>query len=172
MKPVRDIEETIRRKLHVTAGPALHDRVLARIQNADVRPKETAVAPDGEVNGGTDPAVLGELVARHRQSMGARHAIRRTLPLPFMTKAAAAAAVVVIAALLARHSLRREPAPTPPRRATVSAAELLTVRRLNTVHRRAGMQGLERQCEEAAERVDIGHTKMSIEDLIAEFNGS
>jgi hypothetical protein len=125
-----------------------------------------------DIDAQADQRVLSELVARHRQSMGAHRAIRRTLPRPFMTKAAAAAAVVVIGVLLTRHPLRREAAPTPPRRATVSAAELLTVKRLNTVYRRAGMQGLERQCEEAAEKVDIGHTRMSIEDLIAEFNGS
>ena len=124
------------------------------------------------INARADQRVLGELVAKHRQSMGARRPIRRTLPRPFMTRATAAAAVVVIVALLARHLLRRESAPTPPRRATVSAAELLTVRRLNTVYRRAGMQGLERQCEEATERVDIRPTRMSVEDLIAEFNGS
>ncbi|MBN2133544.1 MAG: hypothetical protein JW741_28850 [Sedimentisphaerales bacterium] len=125
-----------------------------------------------DIHAQADQRVLSELVARHRKSMGARRAIRRTLPRSFITKAAAAAAVVVIVALLARHPLRREPATTPPRRATVSAAELLTVRRLNTVYRRAGMQGLERQCEEAAERMDIEPTRMSIEDLIAEFNGS
>jgi len=125
-----------------------------------------------DIHAPADQRVLSELVARHRKSMGTRRAIRRTLPRPFMAKVAAAAAVVVIAALLARHPLRREPAPTPPRRATVSAAELLTVRRLNTVYRRAGMQGLERQCEEAAERVNIRPTRMSVEDLIAEFNGS
>ena len=125
-----------------------------------------------DVHAQADQRVLDELVARHRNSMGARRAIRRPQALPFMTKAIAAAAVVVIAALLARHPVRREPAPTPPRRATVSAAELLTVRRLNTVYRRAGMQGLERQCKEAADRVDIRPTRMSIENLIAEFNGS
>ena len=125
-----------------------------------------------DIHAQADQRVLSELVARHRQSMGARRAIRRTLPQPFMMKATAAAAVVVIVALLARQPLRRGPAPAPPRRAIVSAAELLTVRRLNTVYRRAGMQGLERQCEEAAERVDVGPARMSIEDLIAEFNGS
>jgi prepilin-type processing-associated H-X9-DG protein len=45
MKPIRDIEETIRRKLHVTAGPAMHDRVLARVRRADAQTKETTPAP-------------------------------------------------------------------------------------------------------------------------------
>ena len=127
---------------------------------------------DIDVNAKIDQVVLGELVEKHQHLTGTRRVIRRTLPRHFITRATAAAAVVVIVALLARHPLRREPAPTPPRRATVSAAELLTVRRLNTVYRRAGMQCLERQCEEAAERVDIRPTRMSVEDLIAEFNGS
>jgi hypothetical protein len=127
---------------------------------------------DIDIDAKIDQRVLGELVEKHRQLTGAQRAIRRTLPRHVITRATAVAAVVVIAALLARRPLRREPAPTPPRRATVSAAELLTVRRLNAVYRRAGMQGLERQCEEAAERVDIRPTRMSVEDLIAEFNGS
>jgi hypothetical protein len=127
---------------------------------------------DIDVNAQIDQLVLGELVEKHQHFTGTRHVIRRTLPQHFMTRATAVAAVVVIAALLARHQLRREPEPTPVKHATVSAAELLTVRRLNTAYRRGGMHGLERQCEEAAEMVDIRPTKTSIEDLIAEFNGT
>ena len=127
---------------------------------------------DIDINAKTDQRVLGELVEKHRQFTRTRRAIRSTRPPHVITRVAAVAAVVVIAALLARHPLRREHEPTPVKRATVSAAEMLTVRRLNTVYRRGGMQGLERQCEEVAERVGIRPTKMSIKDLIAEFNGS
>jgi hypothetical protein len=123
------------------------------------------------INARTDQMVLGELVEKHQLFTGARRAIRSTRPQHLITRVTAAAAVVVIAGLLASHPLRREYEPTSVKHATMSAAELLTVRRLNTAYHRGGMQGLARQCEEAAEMVDIRPTKVSVEDLIAEFNG-
>lgn len=44
MGSIRSIEEIIRSKLNVTAGPALHDRVLARVRQATEQ-SETAPAP-------------------------------------------------------------------------------------------------------------------------------
>jgi len=44
MEPIRDIEEAIRKKLHVTAGSTLHDRVLARIRHAQEQYDETTPA--------------------------------------------------------------------------------------------------------------------------------
>lgn len=125
-----------------------------------------------DINAKTDQRVLDELVEKHRHSVGTRRAIQTTIPQRFVTRVTAVAAVIVIAALLINHQRQREHEPPPVKRATVSAAELLTVRRLNTAYRRGGMQGLERQCEEAAEMVDIRPTEMSVEDVIAEFNGT
>ena len=34
MRSIKSIEEAIRSKFHVAAGPALHDRVLARVRQA------------------------------------------------------------------------------------------------------------------------------------------
>ena len=42
MKPIGSIEEVIRSKLNVTAGPALHDRVLARVRHAKEQFETTA----------------------------------------------------------------------------------------------------------------------------------
>lgn len=127
---------------------------------------------DIDFNAKTDQMVLGELVEKHQLFTGTRRPIRRTIPQHLITRVTAVAAVVVIAALLASHQLGREHEPTSVKHAAVSAAELLTVRRLNTAYHRGGMQGLARQCEEAAEMVDIRPIKMSVEDLIAEFNGT
>lgn len=44
MEPIRNIEELIRNKLHVTAGLALHDRVLARIRHAQEQYDKTTPA--------------------------------------------------------------------------------------------------------------------------------
>jgi hypothetical protein len=45
MEPMKNIEEIIRKKLDVTAGAALHDRVLARVRQADEHSAETIPAP-------------------------------------------------------------------------------------------------------------------------------
>ncbi len=47
MKPLRTIEEAIRNKFHVAAGPALHDRVLAHVRQADAQSKESPPARNG-----------------------------------------------------------------------------------------------------------------------------
>jgi len=44
MEPIEDIEEAIRNQLHVAAGRALRDRVLARVRQADAQFKEPAPA--------------------------------------------------------------------------------------------------------------------------------
>jgi hypothetical protein len=43
MGPIRSIEETIRNKFNVAAGPALHDRVLARVRQAKEHSETTPV---------------------------------------------------------------------------------------------------------------------------------
>jgi len=45
MKPIKKIEEKIQRKLHVSAGPVLHDRILTNIRLADEQSAKTAMAP-------------------------------------------------------------------------------------------------------------------------------
>jgi hypothetical protein len=46
MGSMKDIENAIRSKFNVTAGPALHDRVLARVRQAKERSNETTPAPE------------------------------------------------------------------------------------------------------------------------------
>ncbi len=46
MEPIRSIEEAIRVKLNVAAGPALHDRVLARVRRAQEQSHEATPAPE------------------------------------------------------------------------------------------------------------------------------
>ena len=73
MGPIESIEAVIRNRFNVAAGPALHDRVLARVRQAKEL-SETAPAP-------CEPA------------------LRRTIMRSPITKLAAAAAVVVAAVL-------------------------------------------------------------------------
>jgi hypothetical protein len=46
MGPIKKIEAVIRSKFNVTAGPALHDRVLARVRQANEQSNETTPAPE------------------------------------------------------------------------------------------------------------------------------
>jgi hypothetical protein len=67
----------------------------------------------------------------------------------------AVAAGIVIAALLGIGRLWREPRPTVPEGARVSAAEMLTVGRLNAAYRHGGLPELQRHCETAAQRLGL-----------------
>jgi hypothetical protein len=68
---------------------------------------------------------------------------------------AAVAAGIVVGVLLGVHRFRQESRPVPSEGRQVSAAEMLTAGRLNAAYRRDGLQGLERQCEKAAERLGL-----------------
>jgi hypothetical protein len=46
MEPLRSIEEIVRSKLNVAAGPELHDRVLGRLRRAQEQSNETTPAPE------------------------------------------------------------------------------------------------------------------------------
>lgn len=49
MKSIRDIEKVVKEKLHVTASPTLHDRVLAHVRHADEHFREATRALDEPV---------------------------------------------------------------------------------------------------------------------------
>ncbi len=52
---------------------------------------------------------------------------------------------------------------------TLSAADLLTVVRLNAAFRRGGLEAVEQQCEMAARRLDLRPQRITIEELIEEW---
>lgn len=131
---------------------------------------------DVDVNARTDRAILSELVDAHRESARTRFAAappsRRTITANWTVRLAAGVVVVGIIGLLAlRHAPRRPKSiPQPP--ATMSAAEMLTVRQLNAAYWRGGLKELEAQCEKAAEKTDVKATEISITDLFAELKGT
>ena len=85
-------------------------------------------------------------------------------------QAVAAAAVVILALIILTRSLQKTPPPTEHR--TQSAADLLTVGCLNAACRRGGLEELERQCEEAAQRLDQRPERTSVKELIRELKGT
>lgn len=79
-----------------------------------------------------------------------------------------AVAAVIFALIVVGHP-PREPAPPPSESRTQSAADLLTVGRLNAVCRRGGIEAVARQCEEAAKRIENRPQPITIDELIGEL---
>jgi hypothetical protein len=123
---------------------------------------------DVEINAETDRAIMGELTNLHRKSAPCGPSGGR---LGHVALAAAAVIVIVGVLLWSRREAPRSE-DTPRLAATMSAAEMLTVRQLKAAYQRGGLGELEAQCEEAAEKVDGKPKEMSIKSLIAELEGT
>jgi hypothetical protein len=90
-----------------------------------------------------------------------------------MAKVATTAALILIAALVVVSRTSREPVRQPPYvAATLSAADMLTVGRLNAAWRRGGLPEIEQQCELAAQKLDFRPQRISMEQLVREMNGT
>jgi hypothetical protein len=76
----------------------------------------------------------------------------------------------VLQHLLAELATIAGDAPPPRENETLSAADLLTVGCLNAAFRRGGLEAVERQCEVAAWRLDFRPEKISVMELIREYN--
>lgn len=91
-----------------------------------------------------------------------------------ITKAAAAAVILVAVGLF---FIRSEP---PARQAqdyaqvevAKSPIEMIKAKSLNLAYRRGGMKAVERQYDEAFKNAGPRPAKLTIEDVLAEFNGS
>ena len=83
-----------------------------------------------------------------------------------------AAALVLIVVLAVISRTPREPAPPPLHIGTLSVADMLTVGRLNAACRRGGLAEIDRQCELAAQKLQIRPERISVEQLIKEMKGT
>lgn len=79
-----------------------------------------------------------------------------------------AAAAVILALILVGRPPRKAAQP-PLESRTQSAADLLTVGRLNAVCRRGGIEAVARQCEEAAKKTENRPQPITIDGLIGEL---
>lgn len=83
------------------------------------------------------------------------------------------AALILIVALVVVSRTSDEPIWQPSYvTETPSAADMLTVGRLNAACRRGGLPEIDRQCEQAAQRLDIQPERISMEQLIREMKGT
>jgi hypothetical protein len=147
MEPIRDIEEAIRKKLHVRAGSALHDRVLARVRQAQEQYDHPMPAP-------TERAIRRMIFRNPRAKL-----------------AAAAVIIVAIGSFIVQRDWRKQ---ERPRTATAakSPAEMMTTMSLRIAHRRGGMEAVEQQYSEAFKRLGRRPGSLSVEQILAEFDGT
>ena len=89
-----------------------------------------------------------------------------------LTKLAAAAVIIVVISIFVFHRGAREQEPPQVVSVSKSPAEMLTVASLRTAYRRGGIEALEKQCDEAIEKLGPRNAKLSIQELLAEFNGT
>ena len=84
-----------------------------------------------------------------------------------------AAAMIALAVGLLLHQSPDEQAETVKSyKITRSPVEMLTVISLNFAYRRGGMDAVEKQCDEAVRRFRLPPRSLSVEQLLAEFNGN
>lgn len=149
MKPTENIERWIKlKKLRITTSDQPDKRVL---DDCFAAMEETVQAKSAD----NKPNVW-KIILRGR-----------------ITKFAAAVVIVIAVGFLATPKRPRRQAGTPTiSRVAKSPAEMLTAMSLNIAYRRGGMKEMEKQCEKAFEMLESPSTQISIQELLAEFNGT
>ncbi len=147
MRPLRDIKRLVRH------APLHADAERSRAVLDDLRRELGAVSTDASVPAG-------------------RHIWSRMMCSPRAAVVGAAALIVVVALVMISRT-SEVPTRQPLRVGeTPSAADMLTVGSLNAACRRGGLPEIERQCERAAQRLDIRPERISAEQLTREMNGT
>jgi hypothetical protein len=102
------------------------------------------------------------------------HSSKRPILLksPVVKFAAAAAIIIVTGLLTIRPAPDKKVDIVKVTNTTKSPAEMLTTVSLMGAYRRGGIDAVNKQCEEAIEKLGTQPAKMSLEELLAEFNGT
>ena len=145
MKPEEDIEKFVRvRKPHETTSEQMDNRTL---HDSFAAMEQTIQAKPS----------APRVIIRNR----------------IMRFTAAAAVIVVVISLFIVYQGPGEKADTVTTSiSTKSPAELLTVASLNMAYRRGGIKAVEQQCEEAVDKLGPQPAKITVKELLAEFNGT
>lgn len=88
-----------------------------------------------------------------------------------ITKLAAAAVIIVAIGFFIAHRGPREQEPVQIAKADKSPAELMTLMSLHFAYRQGGIEGVEEICDKAFKRVGPRPARVSIQELLEEFNG-
>jgi hypothetical protein len=147
MRPTQNLEELVKR-LHFKAGADLHERTISDALQAQAKSKEIKSASVGLVNW------------------------RIMLKSP-LVKIALASLIILAVSFFVYNSRPVEKVNTVNvTKVTKSPAELLTVASLNMAYRRGGIKAIEKQCDEAVDKLGTQPAKITIKELLAEFNGT
>jgi hypothetical protein len=142
MTPTQDLEKLIKR-LHFKAGSDFHERTISDALHAQVKSASTEKNIEWIIL--NSPAV----------------------------KIAFAALIILAIAFLTFNSSTVEKDDTVNvTEITKSPAELLTVASLNMAYRRGGIKAIEKQCDEAVDKLGPRPEKITTNELLADFNGT
>ncbi len=120
------------------------------------------------------PDEFQSLLSRAAKMVSARqpNIWRMTLRRP-IAKLAAAAVIIVAVSFFSAHQDSSEQADTTTvSKITKSPVEMMTVASLNIAYRQGGMEAVEKQYEKSSEMRGAKPTEISLQELLAEFNGT
>jgi len=122
-----------------------------------------------------DKRILGDaLEAIRGQAEGAEleRNIWKTILKSPIAKLAAAAMIIVAIGIFVDHGSVEEAGGPEVAEVAKSPAEMMTMASLTIAYRRGGMDAVEEQCEKACKLLGPRPEKLSIQELLTEFNGT
>jgi hypothetical protein len=146
MKPKQNLEQLIKR-LHLKAGADFHQRTISDALRAQAISKKAKPASAGPN--------IGRIILKS----------------PIVKIAFAALIILTVSFLVFTPNSVEKKDKATVTKITKSPAELLTVASLNMAFRRGGIKAVEKQFEEAVEKLGPRPEKISANELLAEFNG-
>jgi hypothetical protein len=147
MRPTKNLEELIKR-LHFKADADLHERTISDALQAQAKSKEIKSASVGPINW------------------------RIMLKSPIIKIALASLIILAVSFFVYNSSPFEKVDTVNVTKVTKSPAELLTVASLNMAYRHGGIKAIEKQCEEAVDKLGPQPAKITAKELLAEFNGT
>lgn len=129
-------------------------------------------------NAAADERILGLAEAAFEKSSKTGSAkagpnIWQTIYKSKITKLAVAAMIIVaIGLFLVQRNPEERPENDIKTPVAKSPAEMPTVASLNIAYHKGGLDAVERQCEKAFERLELRPADITLQELLAEFNGT
>jgi hypothetical protein len=102
--------------------------------------------------------------------LGARHTVRLVLR-GSIGKLAIAAAILATAGVLLVGRFGSTPVQPVPALAQPSPAQMVSMISLSTAFRQGGMEGLDKQCDRALEKLGPRPNSVSVQELLEDLNG-
>jgi hypothetical protein len=119
------------------------------------------------------PEELQALLSRAAKGDSARRTnILKVILKSPLTKLAAAAVIILAVSFFSAHKDSSEQVETTTvSKVTKSPAEMMTATSLNIAYRKGGIEAVEKQCEQAFKPIEPRTRSLSVEQILAEFNG-